>query len=648
MRFAYLPAAEAILAGDSPYPALDDPILEEQKGYVYPPQLAVALFRSRSFRSASSPLIVDGRHARDALAHAPRARHPRRSLLRGGAALGAGRQRRAARERLDPACVRARRHLAVSRHVCASRPSRSASPSPPSSCSGRCSSGRSRRDGFARRSGRSPSVSVVTFVAWAAIGFDGLSGYPTCSGGCPRSSPSAATRSWASPSSSVWARPSGNALAFVVGGALLVGCVVFARRGDDARSFTCAVAATLALSPIVWLHYLVAAARSARDPPGRGSRSSGSCPSCSGSSPRPGYAEGFQTFMPGARRCDPRRRAAARPAGSSSGQRRRRHARRERVDARPLGRRRLRLDGAARRRRGGAPRRRSSRRTGLRQARVRTSAPATSTRPSPCATSALRRGRPIAGVSATCIRRSSRLRRAAHRAFRTTSPPFIAFARLARRAAGRAGRRRCSRRSLLRGGRHLGAGLERPRDRERLRGARAARSARLAVPRRDVAAAGGSRLRDARRSSSSGHSLVWAVATRRARSAGTGRSCIGVGADARVVGRHRLRGLHVVPRQCFEDAPYERQLLARRDRRGARPRARRSAGSATLRRRRSAAPGRRRASRSREATTRASFTCAIGRGARLYARSSGCTTSCSSPCRSRSRARASRRSGCCR
>ena len=30
----------------------------------------------------------------------------------------------------------------------------------------------------------------------------------------------------------------------------------FARRGDDFRSFTCAVAATLALSPIVWLHYL--------------------------------------------------------------------------------------------------------------------------------------------------------------------------------------------------------------------------------------------------------------------------------------------------------------------------------------------------------------------------------------------------------
>ena len=43
VRFAYLPAAEHILDGVSPYPALDDPILEDQKGYVYPPQLALLL-----------------------------------------------------------------------------------------------------------------------------------------------------------------------------------------------------------------------------------------------------------------------------------------------------------------------------------------------------------------------------------------------------------------------------------------------------------------------------------------------------------------------------------------------------------------------------------------------------------------------------
>ena len=43
VRFAYLPAAEAVLDGDSPYPALHDPILEDQKGYVYTPQLLLAL-----------------------------------------------------------------------------------------------------------------------------------------------------------------------------------------------------------------------------------------------------------------------------------------------------------------------------------------------------------------------------------------------------------------------------------------------------------------------------------------------------------------------------------------------------------------------------------------------------------------------------
>ena len=63
VRFAYLPAAEAVLDGESPYPALDDPILEDQKGYVYPPQLLFALVpltplpaasRRRSSRSGCS------------------------------------------------------------------------------------------------------------------------------------------------------------------------------------------------------------------------------------------------------------------------------------------------------------------------------------------------------------------------------------------------------------------------------------------------------------------------------------------------------------------------------------------------------------------------------------------------------------------
>ena len=57
MRFAYLPAAESVLDGHSPYPALDDPILDEQKGYVYPPQLLFVLAAADgAARAASRPV----------------------------------------------------------------------------------------------------------------------------------------------------------------------------------------------------------------------------------------------------------------------------------------------------------------------------------------------------------------------------------------------------------------------------------------------------------------------------------------------------------------------------------------------------------------------------------------------------------------
>ena len=76
VRFAYLPAAESVLDGDSPYPALDDPILEEQKGYVYPPQL---LFVLAPLDSASGAGRLGARGPADAgacRAHAVRPRGP--------------------------------------------------------------------------------------------------------------------------------------------------------------------------------------------------------------------------------------------------------------------------------------------------------------------------------------------------------------------------------------------------------------------------------------------------------------------------------------------------------------------------------------------------------------------------------------------
>ena len=129
---------------------------------------------------------------------------------------------------------------------------------------GRCSCGRSRRSRFrADRVGASSSASGVTVVAWTVIGFDGLAGYPDLAPPALR-----ASRRIAATRSSGWRRhgrppPAGGQRGSrcVVGGALLGGCVLFARREDEPRSFTCAVVATLALSPIVWLHYLGGPAR---------------------------------------------------------------------------------------------------------------------------------------------------------------------------------------------------------------------------------------------------------------------------------------------------------------------------------------------------------------------------------------------------
>jgi hypothetical protein len=89
----------------------------------------------------------------------------------------------------------------------------------------------------------------------------------------------------------------GKALIVLAGVGLLVGCVLYARREDDARAFTCAVAATLAVSPIVWLHYLVALLV-----PMAILRPRFTwlwlLPVLLWISPKPGYAEGYETLGP--------------------------------------------------------------------------------------------------------------------------------------------------------------------------------------------------------------------------------------------------------------------------------------------------------------------------------------------------------------
>jgi hypothetical protein len=99
---------------------------------------------------------------------------------------------------------------------------------------------------------------AVTALAWAAIGFAGLRGYPHLLLGlsdveqATSYSPLALALSAGAP---LWLA---RLLTVVGGGALLAFAARAARRPDgDRRALTACIAAALVLSPIVWLHYLV-------------------------------------------------------------------------------------------------------------------------------------------------------------------------------------------------------------------------------------------------------------------------------------------------------------------------------------------------------------------------------------------------------
>jgi hypothetical protein len=102
----------------------------------------------------------------------------------------------------------------------------------------------------------SVGIAVVALVAsWAVVGFRGMTEYPDLVRRLGERMDERAYTVYAlgvdlglSPALSrvLWA-------ALAVG--LLVGVLVLARRGEDRRSFVLALAAAIALSPIVWLHY---------------------------------------------------------------------------------------------------------------------------------------------------------------------------------------------------------------------------------------------------------------------------------------------------------------------------------------------------------------------------------------------------------
>ncbi len=98
---------------------------------------------------------------------------------------------------------------------------------------------------------------VVTLGAWAAIGFQGLREYPALL--------EALTDMHYDDSYSIVGMAAalgldqvvGRVLTLAAGCALLFWCLRLGRQGDDLRAFTCSILAAMALTPIVWAHYLL-------------------------------------------------------------------------------------------------------------------------------------------------------------------------------------------------------------------------------------------------------------------------------------------------------------------------------------------------------------------------------------------------------
>jgi alpha-1,2-mannosyltransferase len=100
---------------------------------------------------------------------------------------------------------------------------------------------------------------AITAALWFVLGFDGLVDYPE------RLRDISASESIRRDSLSFVGLATtlglgvvvGHAMMLVAGISLLVGSVVRGRRGDDRAAFCLALAAAVAMTPILWLHYLL-------------------------------------------------------------------------------------------------------------------------------------------------------------------------------------------------------------------------------------------------------------------------------------------------------------------------------------------------------------------------------------------------------
>jgi Glycosyltransferase family 87 len=96
---------------------------------------------------------------------------------------------------------------------------------------------------------------VLLTLSWAAIGFAGLADYPALTRRLQDAVGMDAYTLYILGLDLGLPSPLARLLWMAVGGALVAAVVLVARRGDERSAFILAIAASLALTPIVWLHY---------------------------------------------------------------------------------------------------------------------------------------------------------------------------------------------------------------------------------------------------------------------------------------------------------------------------------------------------------------------------------------------------------
>jgi len=256
LRGAYLPAAEAIADGESPYPELHDPRFAAERAYVYPPLLAVALtpatLLSENAASVLAALVSlalvfgmlyllglrDWRCYGAAILWAPSligAQTASASLLVAFLVALAW----IYRERPAPFAASLGLAIAVKLFVW-----------PLLAWS--LAMGRLRAAVAAAL-----AAAVAILLPWAVLGFEDLTRYPSI---LERLAEVVAKESYSVVAvAAAVGLPEivGQVLAVLIGVALLVVCAVHGRRGDDLRAFTAALAAALAFTPVAWEHYLM-------------------------------------------------------------------------------------------------------------------------------------------------------------------------------------------------------------------------------------------------------------------------------------------------------------------------------------------------------------------------------------------------------